>query len=269
MIRLRGGCKLAALTALCFMSASTFVWASEAGARIAVVIDDLGNQRHAGERAIGLPGPVALAFLPHTPHTSRQAKMAHAAGKEVLLHLPMQAAQSGDDLGPGALILDQTREQFARTLNGSLDSVPYATGINNHMGSLLTRHPGAMAWLMEELKRREDFFFLDSFTTHRSVALQLAREENVPALKRDVFLDRVATLPAIQREFQRVKDLARRRGFAVAIGHPHPTTLEFLERSLPELPAQGFRLSTIGALLPDRALQGIDDWQIYSTSAGH
>ena len=116
-------------------------------------------------------------------------------------------------------------------------------------GSLLTRHPGHMTWLMEEIRDREDLFFIDSYTTHESIALQVAREEGVIATRRDVFLDHERSVEAVTREFGRLKDKAHRKGHAVGIGHPFPETLEVLERELPRLEQQGFQLVTIGELI--------------------
>ena len=233
--------------------------------RIAIIIDDLGNQLRLGRKAVALPGPVAMAFLPHTPFAQRLASAAHAQGKEVFLHLPMQAADEDGSPGPGAISLDHSRRQFARVLTADLQTIPHVSAINNHMGSLLTRHPGHMGWLMEELKQRPDMFFVDSYTTHLSVALQIAREFEVPALKRDVFLDRVLTPDAMLREVERLKNLAHEQGFAIGIGHPSPVTLAFLAEQLPLLERQGFTLVPVRALLPDRARQKVNTWHAYSS----
>ena len=238
---------------------------AEADLKLAIIIDDLGNQRRPGLQILELPGPVAMAFLPHTPYARELADKAHAQGKEVLLHLPMQAAHNERSPGPGVVTLDHTRSQFGRVLAENLQSVPHVSGINNHMGSLLTRHPGHMGWLMEELKQRPQVFFIDSYTTHLSVALQLARELDVPAMKRDVFLDRVVTPTAMARELARLKNLARERGFGIGIGHPHRQTLDFLAEQLPLLKEQGFSLVPLRALLPYRAQQKAHTWHAYSS----
>lgn len=232
--------------------------------KVAVVIDDLGNNLKHGRRAVRIPGAVALSILPNGPFSTQLAEMAHAAGKEVLLHLPMQSAGSNEGLGEGALRLDSSRGEFSRAIAASIEAVPHLRGINNHMGSLLTRHPGAMGWLMEEMRARDSLFFLDSFTTHRSVAMVVAREQGIPALKRDVFLDREATPDAIKREFERLIVTARSRGFAVAIGHPYPETLAFLEQRLPKLADQGIELVSVESLLPNQAQQQVGDWYDYS-----
>jgi len=218
--------------------------------RLAVIIDDLGYRLSEGLRAARLPGAVAVAVLPHATHTVALARAADQHGKEVLLHLPMQAVDDTVDPGPGAIELDHTRAEFAAVFAADLAAVPFARAVNNHMGSLLTRHPGHMLWLMEELRSRESLFFVDSYTTPASVGMQTARENGVPALRRDVFLDTDPAPSAIEAEWLRLLALARARGTAIAIGHPHEATLALLERELPRLRAQGVELVPLEALLP-------------------
>lgn len=215
--------------------------AAAATPAIAIIIDDLGYHRYAGLRSVALPGRITVAILPHTPHARELAEAARAAGKQVMLHLPMQAAEMQRALGPGGVNLDMNQAEFDRSLEASLDSVPHVQGVNNHMGSLLTMHPGHMGWLMHALRRR-GLFFVDSYTTHKSVALQLAREAGVPATRRDVFLDRSQDTGSIAAEWERLKARARRDGAALGIGHPFPGTLELLAQRLPELTREGYRL---------------------------
>lgn len=216
--------------------------------RIAIIIDDLGYQLAAGRRAIALPGPVSFAILPDAPRAAVLARAANAEGKEVLVHLPMQAAVDRSTGAPG-VTLDMSREQFRATINQAIEAVPFAIGFNNHRGSLITRHPGHMRWLMEELGLRKRMFFVDSYTTHHSVAMQVAAENGVRAIRRDVFLDADPRPATIRAEFERLKSLARARGAAVAIGHPYETTLAFLETELPMLAAEGYELVPISALV--------------------
>lgn len=217
--------------------------------RIAIIIDDLGYRLAAGQRAIQLPGPVSFAVLPGAPRTRALALEAHANGKEVLLHLPLQARPDESEQEPLGISLDMNRSEFRETFAKAFDSVPHAIGVNNHRGSLLTRHPGHMQWLMEEIQARETLFFVDSFTTHQSVALQFANELGVNARRRDVFLDPDPEPATVAREFERMKRLASRRGSVIVIGHPYTATLELLERELPKLAGEGFELVTISELL--------------------
>lgn len=217
--------------------------------RIAIIIDDLGYQLQAGTRAIGLPGPVACAILPRTPRAATLAEEAFAEGKEVLLHQPLQPVSGNGATEPGGILLDMNRQELAAMLSANLQSIPHVIGVNSHRGSMLTRHPGHMAWLMQEIHLHGDLFFVDSYTTDKSVALQVARETGVPAVRRDVFLDPDRSPETVEREFRRLKKLARQNGMAVGIGHPYPATLAFLERELPALDDSGIALVSISELV--------------------
>lgn len=224
--------------------------AAAAPARIAIIIDDLGYQLAAGQRAIALPGPIAYAILPGTPRGRMLAETAHRSGKEVLLHLPLQAIEPGEPDEPSAITLEMSHTALQSAFADALQSVPFAIGVSSHRGSLLTRHPGHMGWLMQEIRGRDGLFFIDSYTTPRSVALQIAREAGLNAARRDVFLDTDRSMVAVAREFERLKALARQRGVAVGIGHPYPETLEFLERELGMLDGEQFVLIPISEALP-------------------
>lgn len=215
---------------------------------ISIIIDDIGPALKPGQRAISLPGPVAFAFLPHTHHSVQLAHTAAQRNKEVMLHLPMQAEQDGP-LGPGAVTLDMDQVQFIDAVRSALDAVPHLVGVNNHMGSLLTRHPGHMTWLMQELKARGDLFFVDSRTSVQTVAERMAQEQGVPALRRHVFLDHDPSPEAVAREFDRLLTLARQQGYAIAIGHPYVSTLSLLEQRLPQLKSQGIELVSLREML--------------------
>ncbi len=226
---------------------------------VAIIIDDLGNKLSWGKKAVQLPGPIALSFLPHTPHVQTLASQAHAAGKEVMLHLPMES-EGGKQLGPGGLTLHMTEQQLQQTTRKALGSVPHVTGLNNHMGSLLTQHPGAMSWLMDAIKDHGGLFFVDSRTTGRSVADQVAAEKLLPTVRRDVFLDNVRTRTAIKNEFRRLLQLAKKRGYAVGIGHPYPETMQVLKQELARLSSKGIRLIPVSEIV---ALQkGGKPWQV-------
>lgn len=239
-------CRYVMLAALLALTPLAF---AESPPRIAIIIDDLGYQLAAGHRAIKLPGPLTYAILPATPSGPALAEAAHQLGKEVLLHLPMQSVDHAGPPEPGGITLDMNRTAFADAFAAAMASVPYAVGVSSHRGSLLTRHPGHMGWLMQEIQAHGGLFFVDSYTTHLSVALQIAGEAGVTATRRDVFLDSDRSADAITREFERLKQLARQQGVAVGIGHPYPETLMFLERELHQLIGEGFELIPISELL--------------------
>lgn len=217
-------------------------------ARLVIIIDDLGYSLSQGKRVATLPGPVACAILPDTPSAAQIAELAHAAGKEVMLHLPMQSM--GEAIkSPDTLAMESSESDVRRIVKRHISTIPFVSGINNHQGSLLTRHPDHMDWLMAALADHQKLYFVDSYTTHHSVAVNAAAEHGVRAIRRHVFLDSDPSPEAIANELQRAIRLAHKQGFAVAIGHPYPATLDHLERALPELERQGIRLISPGQLL--------------------
>lgn len=231
---------------------------------ISIIIDDIGYTHERDKRAILLPGAVNYAILPHTPYSVEFALLAHKLGKEVLLHQPMESldAQEQIHLGPGALKLDMDRQAFIHTFQDNLRSIPYAIGINNHMGSLLTQHPGHMAWLMEAISHNTNLFFVDSYTTAGSVVQQIANENWVLNIRRDVFLDHYQDLGHIKRQFDLLLHTASKNGIALGIAHPYPETLQVLEQQLPSLRKKGYRLLPISRLLQTHT-QRFKTWRAF------
>lgn len=229
-------------------------------AAISIIIDDLGNLVDRDTRAINLPGKVTYAFLPHTPHAKELAELAHQHNKEVMLHLPMESI-THDALGPGGLTLEMDRNQLTAQLQSDLRAVPYVAGINNHMGSLLTQHPGHMTWLMQELGKL-DLYFVDSYTTKTSVIKEVANRNWVPNIRRDVFLDSDRDPEQIEFQFRRLIKKALKNGVAVGIGHPYPETLAILEKELPKLGAHNIKLLPVSQLV-NRHLQRVKTWRAF------
>ncbi|MFP3370571.1 divergent polysaccharide deacetylase family protein [Pseudomonas sp. SIMBA_068] len=242
------------LLCLLFCLLAGVAQAAPAGkAYMSIIIDDLGQSPDRDSRTLALPGPVTMAIMPDTPHASDFARQAHKAGKTVILHMPMDPATGPYAWHPGIAI-----DELARRLEAALAKVPYAAGINNHMGSRMTTQREPMAWLMGELQQRH-LFFVDSRTSAATVAAAEAQRIGLAHVSRDVFLDDVRTTEAITGQLQQGIALARKQGSAVLIGHPYPQTLEVLERALPQLKGQGIeliRLSQMIALRSNLAMPG-------------
>lgn len=236
-----------ALVLLCGLAGA----ASAAPAYLSLIIDDLGQNPARDSRVLALPGPVTLAVMPDTPHASEFARQAHQAGKTVILHMPMDPAT-----GPYAWHPGMPQAELMRRMDAALVKVPFAAGLNNHMGSRMTAEPEAMGWLMDELHQR-DLFFVDSRTSARTVAAAKAQEKGLASVSRDVFLDDVRTTAAIAAQLQQGIDLAHKQGSAVLIGHPYPQTLDVLERELPKLKAQGITWIEIHQMIAERSNQAM------------
>jgi polysaccharide deacetylase 2 family uncharacterized protein YibQ len=211
------------------------------GARLAIIIDDLGYDRAVADALFALPFPLTVAVLPNHVHSADIAEEAHRRGYQVLLHLPMES--NGNEKPEAAeLRVGMTPAEAARLLAEMLEPVPHAVGVNNHQGSLATADAQLMAAIMSALRERQ-LFFIDSRTTTATLAYDSAVRAGVPAAFRNVpFLDDTATREAVRQQLALAVRHARQHGFAIAIGHPHAATLQTLEESLPQLEGQGVRL---------------------------
>lgn len=226
------------LLGVCLLWFSTLAVAQEQ-ARVAIIIDDIGNDYRAAKQVLALPLGVTTAILPRLPYSRRVALQAHRQGREVMLHQPM-ASEQHRYLGPGGLgLVNNTDADIDALLAINLRSVPYAAGINNHMGSLLTSDAPSMRRFMQVLKQHGNLFFIDSRTNNATVAQTTAEQYGLKTARRDVFLDNVQDEDYIRNQLQHVLQLARQRGSVIAIGHPHPQTLAVLREVLPQWQQQG------------------------------
>ena len=243
------------LALLCLITSSLFTCPVAAEQpTITIIIDDIGYRLQDDLQSLTLPGPVAYAILPHAPHTEKMSQLASRKNKEILLHQPMQAMEKNEYLGPGALTLNMSHKEFLQTLNININAVQNLIGINNHMGSLLTRHPGHMQWLMETMKANGQFY-VDSLTSDDSVASRLARENNIPYLTRDVFLDNKLDAKYIRGQFMELIKVAKRKGSALGIGHPHPVTTAVLLNVLKDVEQHGVKLIGLKSLVHKKTAQ--------------
>ncbi len=212
-----------------------------ANARFAIIIDDLGSDRAAAEAVFALGYPLTISVLPNHDHSADIAKEAHRRGFEVMLHLPMQSVANetpeAKELHPG-----MSAPEVAALVDHFLQDVPDAVGVNNHQCSQATADAALMDELMPVLRDRH-LFYVDSRTTAATVAYDTAQDFGVRSAFRNVpFLDDVAEVAAVRRQLELALRGAREKGEAVAIGHPHPATLQALREILPQAQAQGVRL---------------------------
>lgn len=202
-------------------------------ADVAIIIDDIGYDYRNSRAAVELHQPFAYAVLPFSPHARDLARLANELDKNVIVHLPMEADADNHALGPGALMMDMSQPEITAALTESVAAVPYAVGINNHMGSRLTRESDAMHWLMQAIVARGDLFFVDSRTTAGSVALQAALQLDLAATARDVFIDNEQSPEAITHQLALLVKRAKQVGHALGIAHPHAVTIDVLRNWQP------------------------------------
>jgi polysaccharide deacetylase 2 family uncharacterized protein YibQ/predicted nucleic acid-binding protein len=210
-------------------------------ARLAIILDDLGNDRAAADAIFALPYPLTLSVLPNQPHSASVAEEAERRGYQVMLHLPMQPV-AGQKAEPVELRPGLSQSEVASVLDGMLNSLPSVVGVNNHQGSQATADRQLMSELMRLLRER-NLFYVDSRTTSASVAYDTAQRFGVRTAFRNVpFLDDVAEVTAVRAQLQQAVRGARAKGEAITIGHAHAATLQALREALPQLEAQGVRL---------------------------
>jgi len=210
-------------------------------ARLAIILDDLGNDRAAADAIFALPYPLTVSVLPYHTHSVDIAEEAHLRGYEVMLHLPMQSVGNetpeAHELHPG-----MSADDIPALFEQMMQNVPYAAGVNNHQGSQATADPALMEELMPVLQKW-NLFYVDSRTTAATVAYDTAQRLGVRSGFRNVpFLDDVAEVSAVRKQLELALRGAREKGEAIAIGHPHTATLRALSEILPQAGARGVQL---------------------------
>jgi polysaccharide deacetylase 2 family uncharacterized protein YibQ len=216
--------------------------------RIVIMIDDMGLDQAGSQRAINLPGKLTLSFLPYAPGVQKMVDRARAQGHAIFLHLPMQPG-NGESAGPHMLRTGLGDDEIRALAARNLDVFTGYEGVNNHMGSGFTSDEHAMRVFLNVMQERK-LIFLDSRTTPLTKFPKLCVEMGMPCLRRHVFLDHIDTRDNVKRQLDELLKLARRQGYAVAIGHPYKNTLDSLETFLPYFVTQGDLVSPHD-LLPD------------------
>lgn len=201
-----------------------------ASPKLVIIIDDLGESVSTARRLASLPFPVSFSVLPHNTRAREVAKVCRDKNLELLLHLPCEpdGYPKIANSGPGTLRVGMSPAVLEQTLIDNLSRLPEVDGVNNHMGSKLTRDKKAMSIILAHLKGRGKFF-LDSLTTTKSCVRQVSSKLGMRYYRRHIFLDNTVKEQAITLQLKKAETLAKRNGVAVAIGHPHPATLAALE----------------------------------------
>ena len=221
----------------------------DARGRLAILLDDGGQNFDLVAAAAALPKAVGVAILPFLPYSAETATEMYDAGHEIWLHLPMEPeGYPGKNPGPGAVLLEMTVDELRTTLHSALNNIPHVVGVNNHMGSKATADLKTMTWIMQELSVR-DMAFIDSRTTTRTVAEDAARAQGVPTNRRHVFLDNERVRAAIHRQLEEAVYRCRMEGEIIAIGHLAPETVQLLAEELPGLKKRGVDLVPPSALV--------------------
>jgi polysaccharide deacetylase 2 family uncharacterized protein YibQ len=236
-------CKSAAVMAGCFLgmngiskvfACETCIGASIFKPRIALIIDDIGNSPSRTRQFLDLNVPITFSILPRLEYTCSLAIEIHKQGHEIMLHQPMEPHNAYLDPGPGALYVGDKTRKITRIIEDNISDVPYAIGVNNHMGSRFTECQHEMTEALKVVKRN-DLFFIDSLTTNHSQAFKTAKKLQITAARRNIFLDNRRRESVILYQLEKLMKLARKYGYAIGIGHPFHETAkaigEFLKHN--------------------------------------
>ena len=216
--------------------------------RIALIIDDIGYSRSRARQFLDLNIPITYSILPRLANSNKLACEIHEEGHEIMLHQPMEPYNSEIDPGPGALYVGDPADRIIKTMEKNISDMPFAIGVNNHMGSRFTSSPWKMNQALKVIKKRE-LFFVDSLTSSHSTAYQRAKALRVPAAFRNIFLDNHSDEPSIIYQLRRLKKHARVYGTAIGIGHPYPETIRAIIHYLPHLKTSDISLVPISDLI--------------------
>jgi len=220
--------------------------------RVAILIDDIGQDINALHELLEINAPLSFAVLPHQPYSAEAAKILHLKRRDILLHLPMEPQSYPEDLpGNGALFLGMSDKEIRKQFQKDLETVPHAKGVNNHMGSRFTEDTEKMLIVMTALKER-GLFFVDSRTTKDSKARETAAKIGVPFLARKVFIDNDQNYQAsLENLTRRLQDPGTQgTGPILFIGHPYPSTISAIRNAVPAMRARGIEIVPISKIVP-------------------
>lgn len=231
-----------------FFDPEAFLRGTPEAPLLAIIIDDWGYLVSSIDSMLGYPFPLTVAILPHLMVSKEVSERAYSAGHEVILHQPMEALNSGLDLGPGGITVGMDPEDLAARFRENVASLPTIVGVNNHMGSKATEDPETMAQVLE-LAKELGLFFVDSRTSNFSVVAEVAKAVGVPYGVNNLFIDNESDVEKIKGQIRSGLALAQKQGHAVMIGHVRPATDLALWEMIPEILASNVRLVPISALL--------------------
>lgn len=234
--------------------------AKEHPRRLAIIIDDMGNRMGGTEEILSLPVKLTVAIMPFLQTSQEDARRAHEHGHDVIVHLPMEPKRGRPEwMGPGGILANMSDAEIRKRVEAAIDHVPYAVGINNHMGSKVTGDERVMSVILDVCRER-GLFFVDSKTNYWSIIGKLSREKGLPRLENDIFLDDVHTVEHVSGQLRKIQELLKERETCVTIGHVGAQGLKTaaaLKKCIPLLQADGVEFIGIAELAREQISPGV------------
>ena len=219
--------------------------------QIALIIDDIGQNRTRAREFMEIDIALTFSILPHLPYSRELAEEMNRVGYEVMLHQPMEPFSKNQDPGPGALYVGDKPERIMEIMESNIHCIPHAVGVNNHMGSKFTESGDDVGEALKII-RQKNLFFVDSWTSNHSKAHAISRSFGIPTLSRRIFLDNVREESAVLSELARLKLCAFRTGQAIGIGHPVSSTARAINRFARDRNNADIELVSVSELLRTR-----------------
>ena len=196
--------------------------------KLVIIIDDVVSKTQK-DKILNIGYPITMAFLPPNSGHKESAIIAQNLPFH-MIHFPMQASKNFKNIEVNTLNISDSYETIEARVKQLRVLYPNATYTNNHTGSVFTENYEAMDKLFRALKKY-NFIFVDSKTTPNSVAKELSIKYQMPYIVRDTFLDNDRSFTAIQNQLKDAIRVAKKQGFAIAIGHPYEVTFKVLKES--------------------------------------
>ena len=206
----------------------TFTYDKKIKPKIAIVIDDVTTQAQK-DKILSMGYKINMAFLPPTKTHPDSAKIAQSLSFH-MIHFPMQASSAFKGEEINTLTINDSYETIEKRVKQLREWYPNAVYTNNHTGSVFTENEEAVDKLFRALKKY-NFIFVDSRTSAKSVAKKYAKKYDMPYIVRNTFIDNDRDFKSIQNQLKKAIDIAKKQGYAIAIGHPHTVTFEVLKDS--------------------------------------
>lgn len=216
---------------------------------MAIVIDDIGYDMKPVRELLAINENITFAVLPLLAHSREAAETLHRAHREILLHLPMEPlSYPKEKPGRGALFTDMNDEEILFQLQRNVDSVPYASGVNNHMGSKFMADEEKLTLVFRELKKK-NLFFIDSRTTRDSKTEAAAHKARLTVMSRKIFLDNERDTSKIYQILMEAARSSDGNSPLIVIGHPYPETIQAVREAGKVCREQGIMIVPVSALL--------------------
>ncbi|AKL97013.1 hypothetical protein CACET_c35820 [Clostridium aceticum] len=227
----------------------------EVQGKVAIIIDDFGNAGDGTKEMVAIQSVLTCAVIPFLPYTNEDAVLAHNRGHEVIIHIPMEPHFGNPKwLGEKGITTNLSTEQVKSIIREAIEKVPYAVGVNNHMGSKATEDRRIITAIVEVLKEN-DMYIVDSKTSMTSVIREIAEEYEVPVLERAVFLDNEKNIDAIKKQLELLGEIALKDGYAVGIGHVGPeggvVTAKAIEEMIPVFEKKAIKIVPVSELIKE------------------